>query len=205
MLAVAPRAVSAHDVVFRSPRVVSANRGRAVPGMRYVRSPLLVTAALALMASAACGSTQPSGVAAVTASSTSGPVSTPSATLSPIALQTVAPTAAPTVPPTAQPVAPTGRPVVPTARPTAVPTPRPTTPPRSLCGAPANPWNYNFCGGGTISSPPNNFCDYFSCIPSFWQSTKGYVEECQDGAYSHSGGRSGSCSSHGGNLRPLNP
>ncbi len=78
-------------------------------------------------------------------------------------------------------------------------------PPPNLCGAPANPWNYNFCGVGTIMSPPSNFCSYFSCIPSFWQSTNGYVEECVDGMYSHSGGVSGSCSSHGGNLRPLNP
>jgi hypothetical protein len=29
------------------------------------------------------------------------------------------------------------------------------------------------------------------------------VMECQDGMYSKSGGRSGSCSYHGGNLRPL--
>jgi hypothetical protein len=48
-------------------------------------------------------------------------------------------------------------------------------------------------------------CDYFSCIPSFWQNTNGYVEECQDGEFSHSGGRSGSCSCsyHGGTWRPL--
>lgn len=102
-------------------------------------------------------------------------------------LVTAAPTAAPTAPPTA------------------LPAPPPTAPPKNLCGAPANPWNYNFCGGGTISSPPSDFCSYFNCIPSFWDSTNGYVEQCVDGAYSHSGGRSGSCSSHGGNKRPLNP
>jgi hypothetical protein len=54
-----------------------------------------------------------------------------------------------------------------------------------------------------IYSPPTNFCDYFNCIPSFWNSTNGYVEECVDGTYSHSGGRSGACSHHGGELRPL--
>src|SRR5450631_1065745 len=85
------------------------------------------------------------------------------------------------------------------------PPPPPPPPPPTLCGAPPNPWNYNFCGGGTISSPPTNFCSYFNCIPSFWQFTNGYVEECVDTMYSHSGGVSGSCSSHGGNLRPLNP
>jgi hypothetical protein len=98
----------------------------------------------------------------------------------------------------------------PTAVPTSTPTPRlaatPTAPPRSLCGAPPNPWNYNFCGGGTISSPPSTFCVYFTpCTASFSTSAKGYVEECEDGSYAHSGGRPGSCSSHGGDLRPVNP
>jgi hypothetical protein len=37
----------------------------------------------------------------------------------------------------------------------------------------------------------SDFCSYFNCIPSFWQSTNGYGEECHDGTYSHSGGRSG--------------
>ena len=104
-----------------------------------------------------------------------------------------APTASPTAAPTAAP------PDRPTARPTA----KPTSPPANTCGAPANRWGYNFCGGGVIDSPPFSFCAYFNCIPSFWESTKGYVEECVDGTYSHSGGRSGSCSSHGGNRRPL--
>lgn len=101
---------------------------------------------------------------------------------------TVTQTLAPTAPPTA----------VPTARPTAVPTKAPDT-----CGAPANPFGYNFCGGSVISAPPSNFCNYFTCIPSFWVSTKGYVDQCTDGTYSHSGGRSGACSSHGGERRPL--
>jgi hypothetical protein len=83
------------------------------------------------------------------------------------------------------------------------PPPPPPPPPANTCGAPANPWGYNFCGGSLIYSPPSNFCAYFNCIPSFWQSTKGYVDECKDGSYSHSGGRSGACSYHGGELRPL--
>jgi hypothetical protein len=155
------------------------------------RGLLLLIGVASMVGAAACGSPQASSTAAVATSitaqpTTSLPMPTVIATVAPtVALQTVAPTAAPT------------------ARPTAVPTARPTAPPPNLCGAPPNPWNYNFCGGGTISSPPSNFCSYFNCIPSFWQSTKGYVEECQDGTYSHSGGRSGSCSSHGGNLRAL--
>jgi hypothetical protein len=130
------------------------------------------------MGAVACGS--PSSPAAAVA---------PSITAQPTQVASVVPqTVAPTPRPTAAAVAPTSR----------------ATAPPNLCGAPANPWNYNFCGGGTISAPPSNFCTFFNCIVSFWQSTKGYVEECMDGTYSHSGGRSGSCSSHGGNLRALN-
>ncbi|HEX6539398.1 MAG TPA: hypothetical protein VF155_09480 [Candidatus Dormibacteraeota bacterium] len=97
----------------------------------------------------------------------------------------------------------------PTPQPTPVPTPvsaappPPTAQPVNLCGAPPNPWNYNFCGGGLITSPPGSFCRYFDCIPSFSQSTNGYVVECADGMFSHAGGRSGACSSHGGVSRPL--
>jgi len=90
------------------------------------------------------------------------------------------------------------------ASPTPPPAPAPPAPPPpSTCGAPANPWGYNFCGGSLIYSPPSNFCSYFSCIPSFWKSTLGYVDECKDGTYSHSGGRQGACSYHGGEMRPL--
>jgi hypothetical protein len=61
----------------------------------------------------------------------------------------------------------------------------------NLCGAPSNPWGYNFCGGGFIYAVPLSFCAYFNCIPSFWESTNGYAEQCVDGTYSHSGGRGG--------------
>src|ERR1700737_410837 len=96
----------------------------------------------------------------------------------------------------------------PVATPTPTPapvvaTPAPAPPVANTCGAPSNPWGYNFCGGNYISSPPSNFCSYFSCIASFWKSTNGYVEQCAEGMYSHSGGRSGSCSSHGGNRQAL--
>lgn len=88
--------------------------------------------------------------------------------------------------------------------PRAKPSPAPKPPVvKSTCGAPANPWGYNFCGGQLIYSPASSFCSYFNCIPSFWNSTKGYVDECVDGTYSHSGGRSGACSYHHGELRPL--
>lgn len=66
-----------------------------------------------------------------------------------------------------------------------------------------NPWCYNFVPGYLIYSAPSNFCYYFDCIPSFWQSTNGYVAICDDGTYSHSGGVQGACSYHGGVMQPL--
>jgi hypothetical protein len=115
------------------------------------------------------------------------------------------PTVEATRPPTATPQ-PTPAPTpVPTPRPTPVPTKPPTAAPvANTCGAPANPWGYSFCSGGTVvTSPPASFCDVFSpCISNFWNG-RGYVEQCKDGSYSKSGGISGSCSYHGGNLRPL--
>lgn len=89
---------------------------------------------------------------------------------------------------------------------TATPIPQPTATPKPSCMPGAvncNPWGYNFSHGSVIYNPPYNICDYFNCIPSFWDHTNGYVEECQDGTYSHSGGVRGSCSYHGGNWRAL--
>ena len=127
-----------------------------------------------------------------TPSSTQKPSPTPASTPSPSP-----PASSPLPSPKAAP------PPSPVATPTALPAPPPPPPPPSTCGAPSNPWGYNFCGGSLIYSPPSNFCTYFNCIPSFWKSTNGYVDECVDGAYSHSGGRSGACSYHGGEMRPL--
>jgi hypothetical protein len=108
--------------------------------------------------------------------------------------------------PTASPVATPQATPLPPPPPTAAPVvaaPAPAPPAANSCGAPSNPWGYSFCAGTFISTPPPNFCSYFSCIPSFWKFTNGYVEQCKDGMYSHSGGRSGSCSSHHGNNQPL--
>ena len=110
------------------------------------------------------------------------------------------PSPKPTAPPSPKPSpSPSPQPVAPPV----APPPPPPPPPPSTCGAPANPWGYNFCGGNLIYSPPGNFCSFFNCIPSFWKSTLGYVDECKDGTYSHSGGRQGACSYHGGEMRPL--
>lgn len=132
-------------------------------------------------------------VAARPASPTSS-ISTPTATSRPT--QTPKPTLTPAPTPTPTP---TPRPATPTPLPTATPVVQ------DLCGAPSNPWGYNFCSGGTvIDNPPHTFCDVFTpCIASFWTSTSGYVVQCVDGSYSHSGGRSGVCSDHGGEKRAL--
>jgi hypothetical protein len=122
-------------------------------------------------------------------SDTATSVASPTTTRAP----TTAPTPAPTPKPTPKPATPAS----------VVATSAPPPPAANTCGAPSNPWGYNFCGGNYIYSPPGNFCNYFSCIPSFWKSTNGYVEQCMDRMFSHSGGRQGSCSSHGGNQRPL--
>lgn len=73
----------------------------------------------------------------------------------------------------------------------------------SLCGAPQNPFGYNFCGrGGHVSSPDGTVCSYFDCIANFYNG-RGYMVECSDGTYSMSGGISGACSHHGGVSRPV--
>jgi len=73
-----------------------------------------------------------------------------------------------------------------------------------VCGFPLNPWCFSVLGGGSvIYQAPSRICDYLNCISSFWSSTNGYVVQCADGEFSHSGGVQGSCSYHGGNWRPL--
>jgi hypothetical protein len=103
------------------------------------------------------------------------------------------PTATPVPKPTATSVPKPSATPVPQTQPTATPCP----------GVNCNPWGYNFTSGNDIYSPPSSFCNYFNCILSFWSSTNGYVVECQDATYSHSGGRSGACSDHGGEWRAL--
>ncbi len=111
-------------------------------------------------------------------------------------------------PPAAQPVQTTPpAPAPPAAQPVQTTPAAPPAPPARLvaatCGAPANPDGYNFCGrGGLIYTFPSDFCDYFDCIANYPNGT-GYIDECSDQTYSHSGGRPGACSHHGGELRPV--
>jgi hypothetical protein len=75
-----------------------------------------------------------------------------------------------------------------------------STPPENaaLCGAPQNPYGYNYCGNGSeITSPPSDICTYFRCIDNFWNG-RGYMVECNDTKVSMSGGIEGVCSDNGG-------
>jgi hypothetical protein len=47
------------------------------------------------------------------------------------------------------------------------------------------------------SSTPADFCSTHECIPSFSEG-RGTIVQCADGEWSHSGGRPGVCSRHGG-------
>ena len=96
--------------------------------------------------------------------------------------------------------------LTPVATPTPIPTPTlapQVQPTQQLVGVNGNPWGYNFNPGNLIYSPPQNFCDYFDCVRNFWDNTSGYVDECKDGTYSHSGGAPNACVKHGGEMRPL--
>jgi hypothetical protein len=139
--------------------------------------------------------------AATTASQDTGATATGGATATVGATPTVIPTATATPAPS-----PTHQPT-PThiAQPTPKPTPKSTQPP--VCQAVYNnPWCFNFSPGNYITNVPQNFCSYFACIPNFVSADDpdgGYIVQCQDGKFSQSGGESGSCSHHGGNLQPL--
>jgi hypothetical protein len=49
----------------------------------------------------------------------------------------------------------------------------------------------------STSGAEGDFCSSHSCIDSFDDGT-GYIVQCADGEWSHSGGRPGACSDHGG-------
>ncbi len=181
---------------FRSrlPLLRSANRALAATGWGLFL--VVWFGAVGLTAPSANQSLHKSGGLAFASPRTAAtPVATADATLTPTAPPipvTVASTPTPTPTPTHL-----------TPPPTAEPTPTPTpTPSFNYCGAPVNPWHYNFCGGDRIYLPPATFCAYFSCTGTFW-SGDGYVVQCQDSLFSKSGGTSGSCSHHDGYRRPL--
>jgi hypothetical protein len=53
-------------------------------------------------------------------------------------------------------------------------------------------------GCGNSNDSGGDFCSTHDCISNF-DNGNGYVIQCADGTYSHSGGIQGSCSHHGGN------
>jgi len=72
------------------------------------------------------------------------------------------------------------------------------------CGAPPNPFGYDFCRpADLIYKPASHFCRYFDCVPDFWIGANGYVIECMDSTYSHRGGHPHACLNHGGVRRRL--
>jgi hypothetical protein len=155
----------------------------------------LSTCAVSLAKAPAPASPPSSGSGAVAAQPAS-PTPQPTGTSPPTLAPTPAPAAtrAPAPPPTVRPAA--------TVRPPSL-TAAPPPPPACRAAAPSNPWGYDFCPGSVITNVPSNACGYFNCIKSFWNQANGHLEECSDGTYSHSGGRSGACSSHGGEWRAV--
>ncbi len=174
-------------------------------GSAVLMLPLILCVSVAAW-SAALGAGKPTGttrhdragsVAGLAATSTA-PAARESLPPTSAATSAAAPTtqaAPPTQAPAAAPA--TSRPVTrttPPSQPRKPPTKSPTKAPPATCGAPANPFGFTFCGGSNIypNNLPSNVCDYFNCIANFWNGV-GYMEECQDGTYSMSGGRSGAC------------
>jgi hypothetical protein len=49
----------------------------------------------------------------------------------------------------------------------------------------------------SVTTSTGDFCATHTCIPNFPNGT-GYIVQCSDGEWSHSGGRPGACSYHGG-------
>jgi hypothetical protein len=70
------------------------------------------------------------------------------------------------------------------------------------CDPNSSAFNPSSCG--SPSSGDGSFCDTHSCIDSFDDGT-GYIVECSDGEWSHSGGRQGACSYHGGETNVTAP
>ncbi|WP_320064978.1 hypothetical protein [Micromonospora sp. RTGN7] len=116
---------------------------------------------------------------------------------------TVAPTPTPTPVLTARPVLRDTQKATPKATPEARRrTASPTAKRDGLCGAPANPFGYDYCGGSRIRRPDVRVCDVFDCGQDFWAG-KGYLVQCRDGALSLTGGRSDVCATHDGLRRTV--
>ncbi len=172
------------------------------PTSATLGSPTPTTAASAVAASTTTtvsATTQPTTTAApATTTAPQPPTTVPTTPLPTTTVPTtpITPAIVPQQPPPAFPAAP------PVAVAPIPPPPQPA-PSANLCGAPPNPYGYNYCGRGVnVSNPPGDVCTYFTCIANF-PNGKGYMEECRDGTISKSGGIQGSCSKHGGDQRAI--
>lgn len=141
----------------------------------------------------------------------SKPVVSPTPTPKPTTNPTTKPTSKPTPKATPNPPSPKPSPNPPTPTPTPTP-PTPTPPTVHQCASasnfPSQAHCYTFVNTRKlINSPASGFCitstSGFACIPSFSHQTGGYVVQCNDGLFSHSGGRQGACSYHKGERRIL--
>jgi hypothetical protein len=100
----------------------------------------------------------------------------------------------------------------PMATPTPVPTPtpapvqeQPTQLPAPTCNGTVMDgacYNTDSIGGSRVYNTPSDFCINYSCIKSFSTGT-GYIVECGNGQWSHSGGSSGACSRDSGIIATL--
>ncbi|MGN9779288.1 hypothetical protein ACTMS0_26530 [Micromonospora sp. H33] len=107
------------------------------------------------------------------------------------------------LPPAVVPATSAPPPVVPQPAPSLPATPAspaPTGP--DLCGAPANPYGYNYCGGSRVHDPVADVCRWFRCVADFGRG-KGHLVRCEDGLIGWVGGPGGTCPSHPGANRPV--
>lgn len=123
------------------------------------------------------------------------------------AAATPGPTAVPRLGPSVPPVAaarptPTAKPKPKRSSPPPAPSPAKTASGERLCGAPANPMGYDFCGGYRIRKPDAEICDWFDCTPQFWAG-RGYLVQCRDGSVSLTGGQRDACAGHRGVRRTV--
>jgi hypothetical protein len=204
----------AHHQTRRPQPPVAAKPHEAPLAARLGRRPIVSSAVIALVV--LCGLVSLIGLLTPTPTASPGPSPKDTTAATTIAQPPASPVqvtttpAAPTSSPAATPPPPrrTSPPPTRSAPRTVKPAPRRTSSPAkrrtmSLCGAPSNPYGYNYCGRGVrIYDPKPDICLYFDCIPAFGDGV-GYMIECQDGMVSMSGGRRGSCSHHGGNRRPV--
>ncbi|MGR6317504.1 hypothetical protein Q2K19_05425 [Micromonospora soli] len=93
-------------------------------------------------------------------------------------------------------------PVSPTPAPPTASGGQPTPIPADRCGAPENPYGYNYCGGDLVQEPAAGVCSYFTCVDGFWAG-KGYLIVCDDGRIGMVGGPTGRCPERAGRKDPV--